>query len=177
MSYAELGRARGISAPSAKRLSNRRRWRKQAGNDGTTRVAVPVGEAVPRETDPEDISGDVPPIHTQALAALQDAVSALRAQLADANTRTDRALSLLADAEAVLTAERQRSVATETALAAERLRADALRDRLDSAEAAARRANADAQGALKAAAELRQAVADRKARGRLRRAWDGWRGR
>jgi hypothetical protein len=35
----------------------------------------------------------------------------------------------------------------------------------------------DARAGQQAAAELRQAEATRKARGRLRRAWDGWRGR
>jgi hypothetical protein len=35
----------------------------------------------------------------------------------------------------------------------------------------------DAQAGQQAAAELRRAEAERKARGRLRRAWDGWRGR
>ena len=35
----------------------------------------------------------------------------------------------------------------------------------------------DARIAQQAASEARQAEAARKARGRLRRAWDGWRGR
>ena len=35
----------------------------------------------------------------------------------------------------------------------------------------------DAQAGQQAAKELRQAEEARKARGRLRRAWDGWRGR
>src|SRR6516162_5877100 len=76
MSYAELGRVRGISAASAKRLSNRRRWRKRAGNDGTTRVAVPATEAVARETRSGDVSGD------------------LSLLLAEANSRADAALAL-----------------------------------------------------------------------------------
>jgi hypothetical protein len=98
MSYAELGRLRGISAASAKRLSNRRRWRKQAGNDGTTRVGVPVSAVVPRETRPEDVSGDVSPFQAKALAALEGAVTVLHEQLdraeagrADASARADRA--------------------------------------------------------------------------------------
>jgi hypothetical protein len=50
MSYAELGRARGISAASAKRLAMRRRWRCRQANDGTSRVAIPVTKTVPHET-------------------------------------------------------------------------------------------------------------------------------
>ena len=53
LTYAELGRARAISAASAKRLATRRRWRRQ-DNDGTTRVAVPVAEASLRESEPGD---------------------------------------------------------------------------------------------------------------------------
>jgi hypothetical protein len=45
MTYAELGQLRGINTASAKRLASRRKWRRQPGNDGTARVAVPVDEA------------------------------------------------------------------------------------------------------------------------------------
>jgi hypothetical protein len=45
MTYAELGRVRGISTASATRLAFRRKWQRQAGNDGTARVAVPANEA------------------------------------------------------------------------------------------------------------------------------------
>jgi len=45
MTYAELGHVRGISTASATRLAFRRKWQRQAGNDGTARVAVPANEA------------------------------------------------------------------------------------------------------------------------------------
>ena len=82
MSYAELGRLRGTSAATARRMANRKRWRKQPGNDGTIRVAVPPDVAVSRETSPEtsrETSRDLLP---QALAALETAVVTLSAQLA-----------------------------------------------------------------------------------------------
>ena len=41
LTYAEIGRARGISTASANRLAFRRKWRRQTGNDGIARVAVP----------------------------------------------------------------------------------------------------------------------------------------
>ena len=100
MSYAELGRLRGTSAASAKRFANRKRWRKQPGNDGTVRVAVPPGGTVPRETIRVEPGETVPRDHgrdrdrdrhllPQALAALEDAVAGLREQLE--RTEADRA--------------------------------------------------------------------------------------
>ncbi len=44
MTYAELAQARGIKEPAAVRLVQRRGWERQPGNDGSTRVAVPLGE-------------------------------------------------------------------------------------------------------------------------------------
>jgi hypothetical protein len=52
-----------------------------------------------------------------------------------------------------------------------------LRDRLDSVERDLAVAQHDAQTAQQAAGALRRVDEARKARGRLRRAWDGWRGR
>jgi len=78
MSYAELGQARGASAATARRMANRKRWKKQPGNDGTMRVAVPSGLAVPRETPPETSRETM----SQALAALETAVMTLSRQLA-----------------------------------------------------------------------------------------------
>src|SRR5215207_6476300 len=48
LTYAELGEALGITVDSAKRLARRRGWRKQPGNDGRARVAVPAERLVPR---------------------------------------------------------------------------------------------------------------------------------
>ena len=133
MSYVELGRARGISASSAKRLAIRRHWRRQQGNDGTARVAVPVTEAVPRESKPGDDTGDVtglPSLAAGALAALEDAVSGLREQLDVANARAERAEADRSD---------------------ERQRADDLRERL----IAMQEQLADAHAALQAAEEAK----------------------
>jgi hypothetical protein len=98
MGYAELGRLRGISAASAKRLSNRRRWAKRAGNDGTTRVAVPAAEAIPRETDAGgDVSGDMSHLLARAERAEERADEAnKRADVAVA--LADRTLAQLAEA-------------------------------------------------------------------------------
>src|SRR5215207_5014529 len=67
LTYAELGEALGITVDSAKRLARRRGWKKQPGNDGRARVAVPaerlVRKDVPRivrADTPADDRGDVP---------------------------------------------------------------------------------------------------------------------
>jgi hypothetical protein len=44
LTYGELAIARGISLASARRMTLRRRWSKEVGNDGLTRVDVPAGE-------------------------------------------------------------------------------------------------------------------------------------
>jgi len=44
MTYAELAQARGIKEPAAVRLVQRRGWERQPGNDGSTRIAVPLME-------------------------------------------------------------------------------------------------------------------------------------
>jgi hypothetical protein len=123
--------------------------------------------------------------------ALREQIDVLNAEMVVMRAEADRALAeerhradLLRDrvdvvqrdldavrAEAERTTER-----AERALTGERQRADALRDRLDQAQAELAVAQHDAQTAQQAAAALRQAEADRKARGlvaRLRAAWRG----
>jgi chromosome segregation ATPase len=176
MTYAELGQARGISAASAKRLAIRRHWRRQQGNDGTARVAVPVTEATRREDKAGDATSDDAGDVTRAITALETAVTALRDQLEQANERADRA---------------------EQGREGERARADALRDRVDDlsakltdaqAELAAAQDQAEAGrrqleatqialGEAEAdAAELRQTDTQRKGRGRWARLRVAWRG-
>lgn len=62
LSYEELGQALRITPASAKRLVIRRKWAKRPGNDGRTRVAVPV-ERLEAEKPPVTgvIIGDVTP--------------------------------------------------------------------------------------------------------------------
>ncbi len=59
LSYEELGAALGIAAASAKRLALRRNWARKAGNDGRTRVAVPL-DRLPPERPASDSHRDVP---------------------------------------------------------------------------------------------------------------------
>lgn len=167
LSYAELGKARRISSASAKRLAFRHRWRRQKGNDGTVRVAVPVTEALPRSGNSDDDAGDDTRDDTDDITRI---VSGFEAAIAAKDGEITRLLGQLERAEQTL--------------AGERSRADGLRDRLDAARAEvvakgaeAEQARERARTAEEQAEELRRENDARKARGRLRRAWDGWRGR
>jgi hypothetical protein len=78
LSYGELGQARGISTASAIRLVFRRKWRRQDGNDGTVRVAVPVEEANPQrevaDSDGDGIGREI----GQVVGLLETATAMLR---------------------------------------------------------------------------------------------------
>jgi len=88
MSYAELGSVRGINIASAKRLTVRRKWRRQAGNDGTTRVAVPIDEATPWNGKTPARDEDV----TLLVSSLESALLALREQLDRECSRANEAV-------------------------------------------------------------------------------------
>lgn len=84
MTFAELAAARGISRDSAIALVRRKRWRRQRDNRGHTLALVPndgpeLRRAIPviQGDHPPDNRG-VTPFHAQALAALEDALTALR---------------------------------------------------------------------------------------------------
>jgi len=96
MTYAEIAAARGISADSAVRLVRRKRWVKQAGNDGTVRVLVPVDEASPASSrSPGGQPGGQPAGRAAAdilpviLGAIREVMQPLAEQLETANRRTD----------------------------------------------------------------------------------------
>jgi hypothetical protein len=190
MTYTELAGARGISKSSAERLVFRNRWRRQRGNNGITRALVPLdsltgdvsgdasGGIAPAETP--DMTGDINHIPTQALAVLEEAVSALQEQLDRTNKRAeglqvlaDTALGQLAEVEA--RAERTEQGMRER-LDRMQVNLDAARQRAQEAVHAADQARVAAQEAQDAAEALRRADETRKARGRLRRVWAAWRG-
>ena len=114
MTYGQLAAARRINRASAERLARREKWRRQKGNDGFARVLVPLTFIEPagdktRDNPPHE-QGEAPP-GTDAIAALQAAVTMLGEQLAHERTRADTAQahldglrSKLADAQAELAA-------------------------------------------------------------------------
>jgi len=110
MSYTEAARALGIDVGSVKKRARRRGWRRQPGNDGTTRIAVPrdaLGD-VPRDVSKDGrgdtstpkmaLSPGTSPETDAAIQALQGQIAAvenhnatLREQLAKAEDRAERA--------------------------------------------------------------------------------------
>jgi hypothetical protein len=167
MTYGQLAEARQISRRAAVRLAQRHHLRRQPGNDGSVRVWVPSSMAASSpfrpfppatpEADADDgLAADATPFHAQALAALEDA-------LRSADARADAALAL---------AEKLVAQLADAGVRADRLEGD-----LATAQAAADSARAQAREAQDAAEAMRREEEGRRARGRLRRAWDGWRGR
>jgi hypothetical protein len=189
ISFADLAALRGISRASASKLVRRHGWRRQTDNQGRVLILVPA-EALDRPTDtppdrpspmtdgraadsPSDRPMDAAAFEI-ALAAIEAAhaveVATLRERVNASDALADRSVALLADAE-------ERAGRTLALLADASARTDRLERDLAAAVTAADAARADARTAQEAADALRQADAVRKARGRLRRAWEGWRGR
>jgi hypothetical protein len=177
MTYAELALARGIGTASAKRLAFRRRWRRQAGNDGTARVAVPLEEAT-RRTGRHDAADDV----ARLVSGLEAALAALQADLDRERSRADRAEqsaehNALRLVEADAQIARLRAAAETAALVK-----DSLERALTSEERARRNAEAEAAAEQGARAEadavaeaLRQADQARRSLGWMARLWAAWR--
>jgi len=183
LSFADLATLRGISRASASKLVRRHGWRRQTDNQGRVLILVPA-EALDRPTDgpadrpppmtdgrPADSPSDRPmdtPI--SAVVVLEEVITGLREDLSEANKRADAAMALAGQTAAQLAEAGTRADAS-LALAT------SLQRDLASALAAADQARVTARDAEERAVALAEADAERKARGRLRRAWDGLRGR
>lgn len=154
MTYSELGAALGITAASAKRLAVRNRWAKSVGNDGRSRVNVPVERLEAARDIPDDTSGDDTSASTGDItgSVTSDAralIAHLEAAAADLRARLDRAevelsdlrplAAELAQAKAQVAAEARRAAdaaaAAAALVAAEARRADDLRAALERAQA------------------------------------------
>lgn len=87
LTYAEAGKLLGVKADSVARRARNRQWKRQVGNDGLTRVGVPLS-AFPAASPPDiprEISPDIPPEirisdveHLVRIAALEAEVRLLR---------------------------------------------------------------------------------------------------
>jgi hypothetical protein len=131
LTYADLAQLRGISRASAERLAHRKRWRRQAGNDGRARLLVPLTEiALPQAIAPSDIpdvcpdvSPDIPPdAGAGAAPDMAAAVSAIerafREQLDREIGRADNLLAQLDVAREQLAQLRETRAALEARAAA-----------------------------------------------------------
>ena len=141
VNYRELAAARGITPSSATRLAMRKHWRREPGNDGKARVAVPLAELTPEHGDnhsaaiPVIIPDDTMTNDTaaQLLERIEVIEAALQERLERERERADRAEAQAERAEArAADASREREEARVRAAAAEG-EAKALRDALDHA--------------------------------------------
>jgi hypothetical protein len=98
VTFAELATKLGITVPSTKNLVRRKRWPRHAGNDGLTRIIVPVayveenastetGTDAGAETDTS--TGTDAGIHLAALAALERQIERLESEVASLKTERD----------------------------------------------------------------------------------------
>jgi hypothetical protein len=173
LTYAEAGERLGLSADAVRVRAVRGKWPRMRANTGRTLVQVP---ADPNEQYPVRSFARTGPI-----AALQEAVTALREQLQRSDRQIEAERTRTAEQYAQLTeqlaAERTEQGRLYTQLEGERTRTGELYGQLSTAEERAREAEQAARIALGTVETLRRADEARKARGRLRRAWDGLRGR
>ena len=182
MTYGELATARGIDRQSAVKLVRRQHWRRQEGNNGTTRVFVPEdwsSRAKSRDAGPDETRDDA-----RDISGFEAAVEALKAahavEIATLERTHQSALAVVREAHAgevtalreSLDREQARADREGEGRAAERTRADSLRDRI---EALQHDLDGVRQDAKDAAESVRQAEAERKARGRWTRLVAAWR--
>ncbi|MCH8491300.1 MAG: hypothetical protein LAT81_15425 [Oceanicaulis sp.] len=92
MTYAEAANALGVKVDSVKRRARNRRWRREIGNDGLARVAVPVS-VLPQQTG--DHPSDSPRTEPGDILRLEKEVSGLMVEVrmlrqANEELRSDR---------------------------------------------------------------------------------------
>jgi hypothetical protein len=162
LTYRDIGARLGLNVEAVRTRVRRAGWRTQPGNDGRTRVLVPVEVFVEpvrpdedRVNDQADRTGDLTGL-VALLTASEARVSRLEKQLEAERDRVNEARS-----EAVRLRGEIADLTAQT-------------DRARQASTEAEQAARIATDALNVA---RRAEEARKGRGRLRRAWDGWRGR
>lgn len=142
MTYAELASRLGVEVDSAKRRVARAGWRRQAGNDGRVRVAVPLTLAKVevdtsiskdskdgRQTDGGgvDSAASVSPLALRMLAAAEAAAEAARAALAERTRELAEARETVARREGELAGLREALRVAEAAVAEVKDRAEKAR--------------------------------------------------
>jgi hypothetical protein len=179
MTYAEIGKRFGLGAEAARTRVRRLCWRTQPGNDGRTLVLVPDdadlrpgGDRAARPGDDREsdrpVTGPMTGLLTGALAALEDAVAALRDQLDVANARAERAEADRADGRQQADDLRAAQIEVlNAAIVVMRDEADRAlaeeRHRADRAEAAIVAAESDVRELRSHAVALQVELADRQA--------------
>ena len=98
LTYAELAARLGVKDESARKTAQRRRWRKFKGNDGFTRVEVPLEDLPPPEPPPF-VPGPTP---DQIIARLEGINARLEAETNLLREMLTRADGTLADHKAMI---------------------------------------------------------------------------
>jgi hypothetical protein len=177
MTYREIATTRRVKLAAAVRLVQRRKWRRQTGNDGTARILVPPDWAKPSDRAPPDIVHDVAQDGDSAVAddvtpdqhVLASALAALEDALTEANKRADtseqgriamqaladRTMAQLADAGTRADEANRRADAADARSEANVQRADRAEARADQERLAGDRFRGEAEAAR---GELAQAV-------------------
>jgi hypothetical protein len=140
MTYAELAEVLGIGGDSARNLVRRKRWPRQAGNDGLARVGVPVeyiAESAKPDT-PADPPIDTPTDGAVMVAILANHISHLEVELGnlkqERETERGRLEGAIATLRQDLDTERLRAAqvdALNAVIDAERKRAEELKEERD----------------------------------------------
>jgi len=197
ISLAELAELRGISRASASKLVGRNRWRRQTDVQGHLLILVPADALMrpagrpqdgPRDSTADEFDGqatdmDAIPALIDALGEAHARATALLREYAEAaERRAERAEQATADERARADRLSETLDTTRAVLATSERQAEQLRDTLDMTQAVLTAAEKRAQEAEDATAvqrgvvtSLRQAEAERKARGLLARLRSAWR--
>ena len=177
LTYSQIGKRLGMTADAARQLARRKGWSRTRPNriGEPAVVSVPVSE-LSSEQPPADrrATDDEPPVNRPgepSVAGSEPPADNRRSDLSMAVETLRSAVEMLGQQ---LQAERHRVAAAEA-------RAEAAKDAAESLRTTHAAELAAAQEAARRRSRMprrsgRQRTA-RKARGRLRRAWDGWRGR
>lgn len=186
MTKAELAALRGISIGTANRLIRQRRWERQPGDDGRTRVLVPRRWAearVPGDTAAAnalvEAGADAPAERgrlAETIGALQQEVLRLRVELETAQSERRQAeLARAAEQQAREAAERALTEVRQQAEAAEQA-AEALRQAKEHHAAEERAEQVTREAAAAQLRRLSEAMAARRSLGRWARLRLAWRG-
>lgn len=124
LTYAELAARLGVKPESARRLTQRRKWQRTIGNDGTARVLVPFDAlpspaSSPMTSHPDndaatqavtrDSTGDVTPDNSATVAVLEAQIDGLKALIAAEAKRAEAAEARASAAEADRNAWKEQS--------------------------------------------------------------------
>ncbi len=121
LTYDDMATALGITADSARRLTNRHKWPRRAGNDGRALVAVPEDRLQQADEPGSKVSPDAAPDDGQDIVA--DVRRDIRALIAYLESRVGDLTSELAESRRL--SEEARAEAREARATAETYRVQA----------------------------------------------------